>query len=108
MAFSIFAVLCFPDDLGGKESACSAGDPVLIPGSRRFPGEGSGNPLQYSGLENSMDRGDWQATIRGVAESDATEGLILSHFHFFTTLCNNHCHPPPKLCHHPKLKHNTH
>ena len=45
----------------------------LIPGSRRSPGEGNGNPLQYSCLENPMDRGAWQATDHGVAESDMTE-----------------------------------
>ena len=47
------------------ESACNSGDPGLIPGL----GEGNGNPLQYSCLENSMDRGAWWATIRGVAKS---------------------------------------
>ena len=41
----------------------------LIPGSERSPGEGNGNPLQYSCLENSMDRGDWQAIVYGVAKS---------------------------------------
>ena len=45
----------------GKESACSAGDPGLIPELRRSPGEGKGNPQQYSCLENSMDRGAWWA-----------------------------------------------
>ena len=47
--------------------ACNAGDPGLIPGSGRSPGEKDGNPLQYSCLENPMDRGAWQATIHGVA-----------------------------------------
>ena len=51
----------------GKESACKAGDLGLIPGSGRSTGEEIGYPLQYSGLENSMDRGDWQATVHGVA-----------------------------------------
>ena len=58
--------------LGGsndKESACNAGDLDLIPGSGRVPGEGNGYPLQYSCLENSMDRGDWQVTVHGVAKS---------------------------------------
>ena len=52
----------------------------MIPGSGRSPGEGNGNPLQYSRLENSMDRGAWQATILpwGYKESDTTEQLILS------------------------------
>ena len=45
--------------LGGKESICNAGDLGLIPGLGRSPGEGNGCPLQYSGLENSMDRGVW-------------------------------------------------
>ena len=59
----------FPGGSGGQVSACSAGDPGSIPGSGRSPGEGNGNPLQYSCLENSMDRGAWQATIHGVAKS---------------------------------------
>ena len=58
-----------PGHSGSKESACNAGDPGSIPGSIRSPGEGNGNPLQYSGLENSMDRGAWQATVHGVAKS---------------------------------------
>ena len=50
-----------------KESACNAGDPSAIPGTGRSPGEGNVNPLQYSCLENLMDRGAWQATVHGVA-----------------------------------------
>ena len=53
----------------GKESSCKAGDPGLIPGSGRSPGEGNGNPLQYSCLENSMSRGAGQATVHGIAKS---------------------------------------
>ena len=49
-----------------KESACNEGDPGLIPGSGRSPGEGKGNTLQYSCLENPMDRGAWQATVYAV------------------------------------------
>ena len=56
-----------------KESACNAGDLDLIPGWGGSPGEGNGYPLQYSCLENSMDRGTWQATVHGVTESDTTE-----------------------------------
>ena len=52
----------------GKESACNAGDMGLIPGLGRSPGEGNDYPLQYSGLENSMDRGTWQATVHGVTK----------------------------------------
>ena len=53
----------------GQESACNAGYTGLVPGLGRFPGEGNGNPLQYSCLENSMDRGAWWATVHGVAKS---------------------------------------
>ena len=52
-----------------KESACNAGDPGLIPVSGRSPGEGTGNPLQYSCLENSMDKGAWWATVYGATKS---------------------------------------
>ena len=51
------------------ESACNVGDPGLIPWSGRSPGEGNGNPLQYSCLENPMDGGTWQATVHGVAKN---------------------------------------
>ena len=50
-------------------SACNAGDPGSIPGLGRSPGEGNGNPLQYSCLENPMDREVWRATVHGVAKS---------------------------------------
>ena len=80
--------MCSSSD--GKASACNAGDLGSIPGSGRSPGEGNGNPLQYSCLENSMDRGAWQATVHRVAESDRTERLtrmyILFHVHFHSGL----------------------
>ena len=53
----------------GKEPTCQAGDTGLIPGLGRSPGGGHGNPLQYSCLENPMDRGAWWATVHGVAKS---------------------------------------
>ena len=56
-------------DLDSKESACNAEDPGSIPGLGRFPGEGNGYPLQYSCLEDSMDRGAWWATVHGVTKS---------------------------------------
>ena len=62
-------VLNFPGDSDGKEYACNAGDLVLIPGSGRSPGEGNNYPVQYSCVENSMDRGAWQAAVHGVAKS---------------------------------------
>ena len=70
----------FPGDSAGKESACNAGDLGLIPGLGRSPGERNGYPLQYSGLENSMDRGAWRATVHGGRkELDTTEQLSLTH-----------------------------
>ena len=57
------------DGSDDKESACNGGDLGLIPGSGRSPGEENGNPLQYSCLENPMDRGAWQAIVHGVTES---------------------------------------
>ena len=59
----------FPGGSAGKESTCNAGDPCLIYGWGRSPGEENGNPLQYSCLEYPMDRGDWWATVYGVAKS---------------------------------------
>ena len=62
-----------PAGSDGKESACNVGDLRLIPGLGRSPGKRNGYPLQYSCLENSMDRGAQWAIIHGVAESDMTE-----------------------------------
>ena len=59
----------FPGGSDGKDSAGNVGDTGLIPGLERFPGEGNGNQLQYSCLQNSMDRGAWQATVHAVAKS---------------------------------------
>ena len=59
----------FPGGSDSKESACNAGNPALIPGLGRSPGEGNGNPHQYSCLENPMDRGAWRAIVHGIAKS---------------------------------------
>ena len=72
----------FSNGSDGKESACSVEYLGLNSGSGGLlsPGEENGYPLQYSYLHNSMDRGDWQDTVHGIAESDTTKGLILSLF----------------------------
>ena len=59
----------FPGGLDSKDSAYNAGDPGSIPESERSPGEGNGNPLQYSCPENPMDREAWQATVHEVTKS---------------------------------------
>ena len=59
----------FPDGSEGKDSTCNVGDLGSIPGFGRFPGEGNSYPLQYPGLANSMDRGDWRATVHGVKKT---------------------------------------
>ena len=59
----------FPGISDGEESTCNAGDLGLIPELERSPGEWNGNPLQYSCLENCMDRGAWQAIVHGVTKS---------------------------------------
>ena len=58
------------------KNLCNAGDPCSIPGLGRFPGEGNGNPLQYSCLENPMDTEAWQATVHSIAELNMTETTI--------------------------------
>ena len=67
---------CFPGGSDGKESACNAGDLGLIPGSGRSPGEGNGNLLQYSCLENSMDRGTWWAKNPPANAGDIRDRII--------------------------------
>ena len=69
MEQSLSSAIGFPGGSVGKESACNAGDPASIPGLGKSPGEGNGNPLQYSCLENSMDRGAWWVTVHGVAKN---------------------------------------
>ena len=71
--------LGFPSGSNGKESSYNAGDLGLIPGSGRYPGEGHDNPLQYSCLENPMDRGTWWATVPRIAKSDMTKVTEKAH-----------------------------
>ena len=64
---------------GKKKSACNVGDSGLVPGLGRSPGEENGYPLQYSCLQNPMDRRFWQATVHEVTESDTTEQVTHAH-----------------------------
>ena len=73
---SIFYILGFPCGSGGKESTCNVEDLGLIPGLERSPGEGKGYPLQYSGLENSMD-----CIVHGVTKSQTWPSDFHDHFH---------------------------
>ena len=74
-----------------KESACSTGDPGLISGLGRSPGEGNGNPLQYPCLENLMDTGAWWTAVHSVAESGMTERLTLTYLLKAYTWCTMAC-----------------
>ena len=65
----IYIYMGFPSGSDVKESACNAGDPGSIPESGRSPGEGYGIPLQYSCLDNPMDRGAWRSAVDGVSKS---------------------------------------
>ena len=67
--YALGNILGFPGGSEVKASACNAEDLGSVPGSGRYPGEGNSNPLQYSCLENPMDRGAWWATVHGVAKS---------------------------------------
>ena len=68
-SLSIHLSIDVPGGSDGKASAYNAGDPGLIPGLGRSPGEGNGNPLRYSCLENLMDRGAWWAAVHGVTKN---------------------------------------
>ena len=76
--------MTFPGGSEDKASACNAGDPGLIPELGRSSGEGNGNPLQYSCLENPIDGGAWEAAVHGVAKSRTQ----LSNFTHFTHCAN--------------------
>ena len=77
--------ISFSGGSDGKKSACNVGDPGSFPGLERCPGEGNGNPLQHSCLENPMDGGAWSATVHGVAKSRTR----LSDFTFFLSFRMN-------------------
>ena len=64
-----------------KNLPANAGDKGSIPESGRSPGEGNGSPLQYSCLENPMDRGTWWATVHGIRKSDTTEATVYGTTH---------------------------
>ena len=76
--------LGFPGGSNGKESVCNEGDPGSVLGLGKYPGKGHGNPLQYSYLENFMDRGAWQITVHGVPKT----WTRLSNFHFRANIVN--------------------
>ena len=76
---SISLSMGFPGSSAGKESTCNVGDLGLILGLERSPGGGRGNPFQYSFLENSIDRGAWQATVQGLAKSQTELHNLAQH-----------------------------
>ena len=95
-------VFRFPWGSEVKASACKAGDLGLIPGSGRSPGEGNGNLLQYSCLENPMGRGAWWATVHGVAKSRTRLSDFTSlHFTYWGVLGGSVVKDPPASEGHP-------
>ena len=88
--------MSFPDCSDSKESAYNSGDLGLIPGSGRFPGEGNGNPLQYSCLENSMNRGAWRAAVHGSHRVGHHLGTEQQQQQLY--LYNQEWHPAPGRC----------
>ena len=79
--------LGFPGGSVGKASACDAGDLGSIPGSGRCPGEGNGNPLQYSCLWNPMDRRAWWATVQAVTKDSRHDLVMKQHYHSSIHTC---------------------
>ena len=95
--------LGFPPSSVCKESSCNVGEQSSIPGSGRSPGEGNGNPLLYSCLENPMDRGAWQALAHGVTR--VGYDLVTQFSLFCLTLCNPmDCSTPGFPVHHQLLQ----
>ena len=96
----------FPDGSAGEETACNVGDTSLIPKLGRSAREGNGNPLQYSCLENSMDRGAWQATVLGVTKSQT--GLSSTSTRSMHIYTHTHTHTPTiDRLHHCVFRHQT-
>ena len=91
-SITVYHLWGFPAGTVVKNSTANAGDVSSIPGSGRSPGEGNGNPLQYSCLENSMDRGAWQATVLGVAKSWTWLSTQYSHNRTFKFLLTSACY----------------
>ena len=87
-----FYLMGFPWWLNGKESACIAGDPGSVPGLQRSPGEGNDKPLQYTCLENSMDRRAWWATVHEVTKSQTWLSNWQFHFTFTSFLWEMEVH----------------
>ena len=89
-------VLGFPGGSDGKESACNVEDLGSVPGLRRSPGVGNGNPLQYSCLGNPMDRGAWLTTVHGVTQLDTSEQLTHTKgmFSALTEMTDDRCTLP--------------
>ena len=77
-------IIPFPGSSDGKDSSCNTGDSGWIPGSGRSPGEWNSNPLQYSWLENPLDRGAWRATVYGVAKNQILQSNYHTHTHTHT------------------------
>ena len=92
-----------PGSSDSKESACNVGDLGSIPGSGRSPGEGNGNSLQYSGLENPMDRGAWLFTAHGITKSRPRLSDLHTYMHTHTypymriTWDHKYCNQSPYL-----------
>ena len=95
----LYVLYIFPDDLDGKEYACNMGDPGLIPGWKRSPGEGNDNPLHYSCLENLRGRGACSAALYGVTQSWARLKRLSSSVQKSKNICSGHLKgrvtPPP-------------
>ena len=84
---AVMSSLGFPGCSVGKESACSAGNVGSISGSGKFPEGGHGTVLQYSCLENPMDRGAWQTTVLGVTKSQTRLQQVSTHTHTQQVVC---------------------